>query len=254
MHFSSCQHLKKRHKGHDPLHLRAGICKQILEPYATALQFFPEMHDTVTNCKRIRTNALRSVNSFFRRFVAIQNIQKRLIEMIDRCIFQLEFLRRKNNILRQPRKSLLCLFKPFVKFLARRFERFILTQLAKKLFLRILFLLVLDRLARKQASGFDQQKLCGDRQKRACTVHIKIAEIIHIRKILRRDLGHKDVFDIDLRLVDQMQQQIQRSFKFWKWYAVFFHSDLTISTKGDLQACSGSRGTVRRPGKKRTRA
>src|SRR5205823_3463571 len=39
-----------------------------------------------------------------------------------------------------------------------------------------------------------------------------LAELLDIREILGRDLGDRDVVDVDVLLADQIQQQVERTF------------------------------------------
>ena len=43
-------------------------------------------------------------------------------------------------------------------------------------------------------------------------VYIQLAELLDIREILGRDLGDRDVVDVDVLLADQIQQQVERTF------------------------------------------
>ena len=171
------------------------------------------MHDAIAHRECIRSHILCSVDLFFLFVVPIEDIQECTVKIVDRCVVQLKLLRRQDNVLGQSCERFLRFLETVVQFRAGGPKRLVFTQLAKQRFLGIFLVLFLDRRTRQKTSGFDQKQLRRNRQEGTCAVHIQIAEIVHIRQILRRDFGNEDILDIDLRFVDQVQQQVERSFE-----------------------------------------
>src|ERR1700728_1284224 len=69
-----------------------------------------------------------------------------------------------------------------------------------------------QRIARQQQLRLDMNQHCGHINKLGRNVHVQLANLLHIRQILRRNLGDRNVVNIDVLLADQVQQQVQRAF------------------------------------------
>src|ERR1051326_5574267 len=67
-----------------------------------------------------------------------------------------------------------------------------------------------EGIPRQQHFRLDVDQHRGHVDKFSCNVHIQLANLFHVRQILRRDLCNRNVVDVDVLLADQVQQQIDR--------------------------------------------
>ena len=91
-------------------------------------------------------------------------------------------------------------------------EFFVLDQAMHQIGARVFQLLGTgQRIGRQQHLRLDVDERRGHVNEIGRDVHVQLLELVEIVEILARDLGDRDVVDVDFLLLDQIEQQIERA-------------------------------------------
>ena len=101
-----------------------------------------------------------------------------------------------------------------IEFVGRQLDLLVLQQAAHQLGARVFGFLTFGDLFRRQQHArldFDQHR--GHQQIFGCQLQIGGADLVNIHQVLARDGGHRDVKNVEVLLANQVEQQVQRTFK-----------------------------------------
>src|SRR6185295_16058963 len=99
-----------------------------------------------------------------------------------------------------------------VQQLGRRLELLVLEQAPHQRVARILFRIFLRRIRpRQQHARLDVDQRGRHHQELSRDVEVQLLHQVDVLEVLRRDEGDRDVVDVDLVLLDEVQQQVERS-------------------------------------------
>ncbi len=91
-------------------------------------------------------------------------------------------------------------------------EFFVLDQAVDQIGARVfLFFGPGERIGRQQHFRFDVDERRGHVDEIGRDVHVQLLELVEIFEILARDLGDRDVVDVDFLLLDQIEQEVERA-------------------------------------------
>ena len=91
-------------------------------------------------------------------------------------------------------------------------EFFVLDQAVHQVGARVFqFLGAGQRIGRQEHLRFDVDERRGHVNEVGRDVHVELLELVEIVEILARDLGDRDVVDVDFLLLDQIEQEIERA-------------------------------------------
>ncbi len=101
-----------------------------------------------------------------------------------------------------------------VDLLGAELDPLVLEQPARQFRPRILHFLSGVRLAhRQQHPGLDVDQQRRHQQVFRGQFEVVVADLVDVGQVLARDVGHRDVEDVEVLLADQVQQKVQRTFE-----------------------------------------
>ena len=223
-------HLQHRHEGDHHLHAGGMLGKQLPKGQVGVLhELFADKAGSLPDGVGILADPLL-LGPLLRVPGPRQGLQEGFQQPLRGGVCEIRLLPGGRQLLGEPGEPEPGLVVEGAQLLSGGLVDLILLQPADEGLLRVLLLVLLQGGGPgQQVPGLQIHQLGRHREEVAGRVQLVLGELLHIGKVFRGDLGHEDILDVHLRLLDQVEQEIEGSVEILDVYPISVHDYATKS-------------------------